>query len=72
MCNSHSLSFMVMPAECHFGTHVGGLAQEEGHLSFLELMEGKSSLREMKGGEVEGEKKNSLVHLTCSALWEEQ
>lgn len=68
MCNSHSLSFMVMPAECHFGTHVGGLAQEEGHLSFLELMEGKPSLRKIKKGEVEEEKKNSLVHLTCSAL----
>lgn len=57
-----------MPAECHFGTHVGGLAQEEGHLSFLELMEGKPPLRKIKKGEVEEENKNSLVHLTCSAL----
>lgn len=59
VCNSHSLSFMVIPAEGHFGTHVGGLAQEEGYLSFLELMEGKSPLRKIKKGEVEEEKRTA-------------
>lgn len=55
MSNSHSLSFMVMPAECHFGIHMGGLAEEEGHLSFLELREGKPPLRKIKEGEEEVE-----------------
>lgn len=68
MSNSHSLSFMVMPAEHHFGTRVGGLAQEEGYLSFLELREGKPPLRKIKKGDDEEEKKNCLAHLTCSAL----
>lgn len=55
-----------------FGTDVGGLAEEEGHLSFLELREGKPSLRKIKEGEEEEENANYLAHLTCSALWEEQ
>lgn len=41
---------MVMPALPFFGAHVGGLAEEEGHLSFLELREGEPSLREIKEG----------------------
>lgn len=63
---------MVMPAECHFGTHVGQLAEQKGHLSFLEIKEGKPPLRKMKEGEGEEEKENYEAHLTCSALWEEQ
>lgn len=61
---------MIMPAECHFGTHVGGLAEEKGHLSFLELNEEKSLLK--KKGEGEEGEENDSAHLTCSALWEEQ
>lgn len=61
---------MVMPAECHFGIHVGGLAEERGHLSFLEPSEGKPPLRKLKEGGKEGVKYSA--HLTCSALWEEQ
>lgn len=60
---------MVMPAERHFGIHVGGLVKE-GQLSFLEPSEGKPPLRKIKEGEEEEEKYSA--HLICSALWEEQ
>lgn len=64
---------MILPAECRFGTHMGGLAEEEGHLSFLELNEEKSPLKKKRGkGKREEGEENDSVHLTCSALWEEQ
>lgn len=63
MSNSHSLSVTVMPARA------GGLAEDKGHLSFLEL-EAKSPLRKIEKGKDEEE--NKSAHLTCSALWEEQ
>lgn len=56
MSNSHSLLLMVMPAECHFGPHVGGLAEEAGHLSFLEFGGGKPPLRKIKEGKGKDEK----------------
>lgn len=68
--NSHLSSFMDMPAERHFGPHVGGLAEEEGQLSFLEPSEEKPPLRKTRKWEEEEEEYGA--HLTCSALWEEQ
>lgn len=49
---------------------MGGLAEVEDHLSFLESDEGKPPLRKIKEGEEEEEE--YWAHLTCSALWEEQ
>lgn len=63
---------MIMPAERHFGTHVGGLAEEKGHLSFLELNEEKPPLKKKGEGKEEEGEENDSAHLTCSALWEEQ
>lgn len=51
---------------------MGGLAEEERHLSILELREGTPPLRNVKEGEKEEEEDKYLAHLTCSALWEEQ
>lgn len=44
-----------------FGTNVGGLAEEEGHLSFLELREGKPPLRKIKEGEEMEEKEEESL-----------
>lgn len=46
-----------MPDKCHFGTHVGGLAEKERNLSFLELKEGKPPLSKVKEGEEEAEER---------------
>lgn len=62
MSNSHSLSFMVMPAERRFGIHVGGLEEEEGQTELLwNLSEGKPPLRKIKEG---GRGRREITQLT--------
>lgn len=45
---------------------MGGLAEEEGHLSFLELREGEPSLREIKEGKEERAHLLSSFDMFCT------